>query len=81
MSRLTIPSDYRMPLSNNELQQAIELIHNDFQHNLTIRLNLHRVSAPLFVDGRTRWSIPWPSGNVWPSSATTSPPVWAFTPI
>ncbi len=53
MSRLTIPSDYRMPLSNNELQRAIELIHNDFQHNLTIRLNLHRVSAPLFVDGRT----------------------------
>ena len=33
MSKLFIPSGYRMPL--------------------TIRLNLHRVSAPLFVDGRT----------------------------
>ena len=53
MSKLTIPSGYKMPLSNNELQRAIELIHEDFQRNLTLRLNLHRVSAPLFVDGRT----------------------------
>ena len=53
MSKTTIPSGYRMPLSNNELQRAIELIHADFQHNLTVRLNLHRVSAPLFVDGKT----------------------------
>lgn len=53
MSKLTIPTGYHMPLSNNELQRAIELIHEDFQRNLTLRLNLHRVSAPLFVDGRT----------------------------
>ena len=53
MSKLTIPDGYRMPLTNNELQRAIELIHADFQHNLTVRLNLHRVSAPLFVDGKT----------------------------
>ncbi|WP_298029805.1 aspartate--ammonia ligase [uncultured Dysosmobacter sp.] len=53
MSKLTIPSGYKMPLTNNELQRAIELIHADFQHNLTVRLNLHRVSAPLFVDGKT----------------------------
>ena len=53
MSNLTIPRGYRMPLTNNELQRAIELIHEDFQRNLTLRLNLHRVSAPLFVDGRT----------------------------
>ena len=53
MSRLTIPAGYKMPLTNNELQRAIELIHADFQHNLTVRLNLHRVSAPLFVDGAT----------------------------
>ena len=53
MSKLTIPAGYRMPLTNNELQRAIELIHADFQHNLTVRLNLHRVSAPLFVDGAT----------------------------
>ncbi len=53
MSKLTIPSGYRMPLTNNELQRAIELIHKEFQHSLTVRLNLHRVSAPLFVDGST----------------------------
>jgi len=53
MSKVTIPEGYKMPLTNNELQRAIELIHADFQHNLTVRLNLHRVSAPLFVDGKT----------------------------
>ena len=53
MSKTTIPSGYRMPLSNNELQRPIELIHQEFQHSLCVRLNLHRVSAPLFVDGRT----------------------------
>ena len=53
MSKLFIPSGYKMPLPNYELQRAIELIHNEFQHELTVRLNLHRVSAPLFVDGKT----------------------------
>ena len=53
MSKLTIPAGYKMPLTNNELQRAIELIHAEFQRNLTVRLNLHRVSAPLFVDGKT----------------------------
>jgi len=53
MSKVFIPEGYRMPLTNNELQRAIELIHAEFQHNLTLRLNLHRVSAPLFVDGCT----------------------------
>ena len=53
MSKIVIPAGYRMPLTNNELQRAIELIHSEFQHSLTVRLNLHRVSAPLFVDGKT----------------------------
>ena len=53
MSKLMIPAGYRMPLTNNELQRAIELIHEEFQHGLSVRLNLHRVSAPLFVDGGT----------------------------
>ena len=52
MNHVTIPSGYRMPLTNNELQRAIELIHADFQHNLTVRLNLHRVSAP------SLWMVP-----------------------
>ena len=45
MSKLTIPQGYKMPLSNNELQRAIELIHEDFQRNLTLRQNLHREEA------------------------------------
>ena len=53
MSQLMIPEGYRMKLTNNELQRAIELIHEEFQHSLSVRLNLHRVSAPLFVDGGT----------------------------
>ena len=53
MSKLFIPAGYRMPLTNDELQRAIELIHEEFQHSLSVRLNLHRVSAPLFVDGGT----------------------------
>ena len=53
MSKVIIPDGYRMPLTNNELQRAIELIHTEFQHSLTVLLNLHRVSAPLFVDGKT----------------------------
>lgn len=53
MSHIHIPAGYRMPLTNNQLQRAIEFIHADFQKNLTERLDLHRVSAPLFVDGAT----------------------------
>ena len=53
MSKIMIPEGYRMPLTNNQLQRAIEFIHADFQKNLTERLDLHRVSAPLFVDGAT----------------------------
>lgn len=53
MSHIHIPAGYRMPLTNNQLQRAIEFIHADFQKNLTERLELHRVSAPLFVDGAT----------------------------
>ena len=53
MSNVIIPEGYRPLLSNNELQRAIELIKADFQKNLTEKLNLHRVSAPLFVDGAT----------------------------
>ena len=53
MSKIRIPQGYHMPLTNNELQRAIELIHDDFTHNLSRKLNLHRVSAPLFVDGAT----------------------------
>ena len=51
MSKLFIPSGYRMPLPNYELQRAIAFIKDSFQTNLSNALNLRRVSAPLFVDG------------------------------
>ena len=50
MSKLTIPADYRPPLSVYELQRAIEFIKSNFQVNLSNALNLRRVSAPLFVE-------------------------------
>ena len=51
MSKLIIPSGYKMPLPNYELQRAIAFIKDSFQTNLSNALNLRRVSAPLFVDG------------------------------
>ena len=51
MSKLFIPSGYKMPLPNYELQRAIAFIKDSFQTNLSNALNLRRVSAPLLVDG------------------------------
>ena len=53
MSKLYIPTGYKMPLPNYELQRAIAFIKDSFQTNLSNALNLRRVSAPLFVDGKT----------------------------
>ena len=51
MSKLYIPTGYKMPLPNYELQRAIAFIKDSFQTNLSNALNLRRVSAPLFVEG------------------------------
>ena len=51
MSKLYIPTGYKMPLPNYELQRAIAFIKDSFQTNLSNALNLRRGSAPLFVDG------------------------------
>ena len=50
MSNIMIPQDYHTPLSVYEMQRAIEFIKSNFQTNLSIALNLRRVSAPLFVE-------------------------------
>jgi len=50
MSKIIIPEGYRSPLTNYEMQRAIEFIKSNFQVNLSNALNLRRVSAPLFVD-------------------------------
>lgn len=49
MAKISIPSGYSSPLSLKETQIAIKQVKDFFQTQLTAELNLHRVSAPLFV--------------------------------
>ena len=53
MSKLLVPNAYRSVLSLYETQTAIGSIKRMFEDNLLRRLNLKRVSAPLFVDPQT----------------------------
>lgn len=50
MSNLIIPKEYKSSLDLIKTQKAIKLIKDFFQINLSEKLNLIRVSAPLFVD-------------------------------
>ena len=50
MRNLVIPEGYESALNLHETQVAIKVVKDFFQSMLTERLNLHRVSAPLFVD-------------------------------
>ena len=49
MRNLTIPDNYQSALSQHETQVAIKTVKDCFQNLLAERLNLLRVSAPLFV--------------------------------
>lgn len=49
MEHLTIPKDYHSPLTIRETEVAIKEIKDYFERSLARRLNLTRVSAPLFV--------------------------------
>lgn len=53
MSKTFIPKSYQSALTLYETQNAIGLIHHNFEENLSQTLNLKRVSAPLFVDPST----------------------------
>ena len=53
MNKVCIPEGYHPRLSLYETQAAISLIKRIFQDNLSLALNLKRVSAPLFVDPST----------------------------
>lgn len=46
---LTIPKNYQSILNLKQTEQAIKLIKDTFEHNLTAELYLRRVTAPLFV--------------------------------
>lgn len=50
MERLLIPTDYHSELNLHDTQIAIKTVKDFFQNLLAQRLNLARVSAPLFVD-------------------------------
>lgn len=50
MNNLIIPKDYQPDLNLHDTQVAIKTVKDFFQNLLSERLNLTRVSAPLFVD-------------------------------
>lgn len=50
MEHLIIPKDYHSELDLHDTQVAIKTVKDFFQNLLSLRLNLQRVSAPLFVD-------------------------------
>ena len=53
MSKTIIPQDYTPALGLYDTQKAIGTIKRLFADTLCSALNLHRVSAPLFVEGST----------------------------
>ena len=50
MEKFIIPKDYHSELNLHDTQNAIKTVKDFFQNLLSQRLNLSRVSAPLFVD-------------------------------
>ena len=50
MGKFIIPKDYHSELNLHDTQIAIKTVKDFFQNLLSQRLNLSRVSAPLFVD-------------------------------
>ena len=53
MGQLILPNDYKSELDLHDTQLAIKTVKDFFQALLAQRLNLTRVSAPLFVDPET----------------------------
>ena len=53
MDHLIIPKDYHSALDLHDKQYAIKTVKDFFQNLLAQRLNLTRVSAPLFVDPKS----------------------------
>jgi aspartate--ammonia ligase len=50
---LFVPKDYNHPLDIRETEHAIKYIKDYFEKDLALKLNLTRVSAPLFVRPKT----------------------------
>jgi aspartate--ammonia ligase len=49
MSKLNLPKNYKSTLDLKQTEQAIKLVKDTFQDNLSAELKLRRVTAPLFV--------------------------------
>jgi aspartate--ammonia ligase len=49
MSKLNLPKNYKSTLDLKQTEQAIKLVKDTFQDNLSSELKLRRVTAPLFV--------------------------------
>lgn len=50
MGKIIIPDNYRSDLNLHDTQIAIKTVKDFFQNLLAVRMNLSRVTAPLFVD-------------------------------
>ncbi|MDD6734992.1 MAG: aspartate--ammonia ligase [Clostridiales bacterium] len=53
MSNLTIPEGYKSLLSLRQTELAIKKVKDFFEKDLSVQLNLTRVSAPLFVNRKS----------------------------
>ena len=49
MSKFIVPKGYKSPLSLYDTQVGIKTVKDFFQTSLAYELDLHRVSAPVFV--------------------------------
>ena len=54
MEKLIVPLGYQSDLDLHDTQVAIKTVKDFFQQTLAQKLNLLRVSAPVFVDPRFR---------------------------
>ena len=90
MKNLMIPDHYEPALNLHDTQIAIKTVKDFFQNLLAERLNLLRVSAPLFVTpqsglndnlNRRKSSIPWQSGKGSPYRNTAFQSAKGFIPI
>ena len=52
MEQIKIPDGYQSSLNLHDTQIAIKTVKDFFQQTLAQKLNLLRVSAPVFVNGR-----------------------------
>ena len=68
MSSIKIPKGYHSELNLHDTQVAIKTVKDCFQTQLSARLDLHRVSAPLKEPEEISWKM-----NLFPKASTVCP--------